>query len=255
MMRLMFPMLLVSSVALAQAPVKSVFGPGEQTTYEVSYMGLSAGRAEITVGWTMEQFGREVWPLVCVGETTDLAALYPIKDRFISYWDPRERRSMGADFIAQENKWRAKERYAYDYEAGQAKVNRQVFGKAPTEAIYDIEHGTIDLAAAGFALRNTPLEVGQVHEMPIFTGRKLYKMKATVVGKETLSTGLGSQEVFRVTVNGDFSGKLATEGLMTLFYTADEKQLPVLAEAKLALGKVKIEAVKYEPGRRMTGEL
>ncbi|HEY1086636.1 MAG TPA: DUF3108 domain-containing protein, partial [Archangium sp.] len=66
---------------------------------------------------------------------------------------------------------------------------------------------------------------------------------------------LGSQEVFRVTVNGDFSGKLATEGLMTLFYTADEKQLPVLAQAKLVLGTVKIEAVKYEPGRRMTGEL
>lgn len=254
MMRLTFPLLLLAGLAQA-GDVTSVFGPGEQTTYEVSYMGLSAGRAEITVGWTMDQFGREVWPLVCVGETTDLGAVYPIKDRFITYWDPRERKSMGADFIVHENKYRSRERFTYDHQAGVAHVQRQVPGRPPSGAMYEMEQGTLDLAAAGFALRNTPLVVGQVHEMPIFTGRKLYKMQARVVGRETITTGLGTLEVFRITVNGDFSGKLATEGLMQLFYTADEKQLPVRAEAKLVLGTVKIEAVKYEPGRRMTGEL
>jgi hypothetical protein len=40
---------------------------------------------------------------------------------------------------------------------------------------------------------------------------------------------------------------------MTLFYTTDAKQLPVLAEAKLLLGSVRVEAVKYEPG--LTGAL
>src|SRR3990167_2215670 len=93
-------MVVVAGAAWA-SPAKggSVFGPGEQTTYEVSFMGVTAGRAELTVGWTMEQFGREVWPLVCVGETTSLAAVYPLKDRFITYWDPLERRSVGADFF------------------------------------------------------------------------------------------------------------------------------------------------------------
>ncbi len=247
--------MVIAGVALAEAPAKlvSVFGPGEQTTYEVSYMGVTAGRAELTVGWKMEQFGREVWPLVCVGETTSVGALYPVKNRFITYWDPLARRSVGADFFVQENKFRARERYEYDFEAGQAIVTRESPGWPKTEKRVDILEGTVDLAAAGFSLRNFELEPGQVHELPIFTGVKLYKMKATVVGRELLSTAMGELEVYRVTVNGDFSGKLATQGLMTLYYTTDERRLPVRAEAKLVLGSVRIEAVKYEPGRRYTG--
>ena len=246
----------LSGAAFAQTPGRlvSVFGPGEQTTYEVSYMGMTAGRAELTVGWKMEQFGHEVWPLVCVGETTSLGRLYPLKDRFITYWDPMQRRTLGADFFVQENKHRRKERYAYDFDARQAIVTRQLEGRPPTERRFDIEQGTFDLAAAGFGLRNTVLVPGAVHELPIFTGVKSYLMKATVVGREQLKTALGEVEVYRVTVNGDFSGKLATQGLMTLFYTTDEKQLPVRAEADFLLGQIRIEAVKYLPGHRYTGE-
>ena len=188
-----------------------------------------------------------------MGETTALTAMFPVKDRFISYWDPLERRTVGADFFVQENKHRARERYAYDFGAGEAIVTRQSPGRPTSERRYGIEQGTVDLAAAGFSLRNTPLVTGAVHELPIFTGIKLYKMKVTVVGKEMLSTALGEVEVYRVTVNGDFSGKLATQGLMTLFYTADDRQLPVRAEAQFLFGQVRVEAVKYEPGRRHTG--
>lgn len=255
MLRHMGWLMLFAGGAFGQSAPKlvSVFGPGEQTTYEVSYMGITAGRAEITVGSRMEQFGREVWPLVCVGETTQMAAIFPVKDRFISYWDPLTRSSVGADFFVHESKHRAKSRFKYDFDAGEVVVTREAPGWPTTEKTYSIEQGTLDLAAAGFMMRNIPLEVGAVHELPIFTGVKFYKMTATVVGREFLRTGLGDVEVYRVTVNGDFNGKLATQGLMTLFYTADEKQLPVRAEAKLALGYVKVDAVKYEAGRRYTG--
>jgi hypothetical protein len=40
---------------------------------------------------------------------------------------------------------------------------------------------------------------------------------------------------------------------MTVFYTADDKQLPVRAEAEFVLGKVVLEVVKYEPGMRFAG--
>lgn len=248
-------LMVFAGTALGASPEKlvSVFGPGEQTLYEVSYMGVTAGRAEITVGWPMEQFGREVWPLVCVGETTDLAAVYPVKDRFVSYWDPLTRKTYGADFFVKEAKHRAKERFVYDFEGNEVTVTREAPGWPTTVRRYPIEQGTVDLAAAGFVFRNVKFAPGQVHELPIFTGQRTYKMKATVVGRELLRTGLGELEVYRVTFNGEFSGKLAAQGLITIFYTTDEKQLPVRVEAKLALGYVKIDAVKYEAGRRYTG--
>ncbi|MFT3707300.1 MAG: DUF3108 domain-containing protein [Archangium sp.] len=242
---------LVATSASAAGEIVSVFGPGEQTTYEVSYLGLVAGRAQLTVGWKMEQFGHEVWPLVCLGETTKATAgLWPIRDRFVSYWDPVERRTVGSDFFVEENKHRRRERYQYDLAAKQAIVTRYPEGKEPWQYAFDnIAEDTRDLAAAGFSLRNTPLVPGAVHEMPIFTGVKLYQMKATVIGREKLDSPLGALEVYRVTVNGDFNGKMATQGLITLFFTADEKQLPVRAEAEFLFGKVMIDAVKYEQGR------
>ncbi|MFO0597056.1 MAG: DUF3108 domain-containing protein [Myxococcaceae bacterium] len=244
-----------SAFALDPAKVKSVFGPGEQTTYEVSYLGFVAGRAQLTVGWSMEQFGHEVWPLVCLGETTKTAAgLWPIKDRFISYWDPLEQRAVGSDFFVQENTHKHRERYQYDLSTKQAIVTRYPEGKEPWQFSFDnVAEDTRDLAAAGFSLRNVPLVVGAVHQMPIFTGVKLYQMKATVIGRETIDSSLGEVEVYKVTVNGDFNGKLATQGLITLYYTADEKQLPVRAEADFLFGKVLIDAVKYEQGRVYRG--
>lgn len=240
-------MLLAPGLAAAKAP-RNVFGPGEQTTYEVSYLGIVAGTAQLTVGWKMQQFGREVWPLVCVGQTAQVGNVWPIKDRFVSYWDPLAGHSVGADFLADENKYRQRDRYEYDFAGQQAIVTRQKEGRPPYELRYEIPPGTMDLAAAGFGLRNTPLVPGTEREIPIFTGVKLYTMKATVVGKETLETRLGTVEVYRVTVNGDFNGKLATRGLMTLFYTADDKQLPVRAEAEFLLGTVRLDATKYLPG-------
>jgi hypothetical protein len=248
---------LISSAALAAVGrLVSVFGPGEQTTYEVSYLGLVAGRAQLTVGWKMEQFGHEVWPLVCLGETRgSIAGMWPIRDRFVSYWDPMERRTVGSDFFVDENKHKRRERYEYDLPNRKAIVTRYPEGGTPWQYSFDeISLETRDLAAAGFSLRNTTLQPGTVHEMPIFTGVKLYTMKATVIGKEKLATQLGTIDVFRVTVNGDFNGKLATNGLITLFYTADEKQLPVRAEAEFLFGKVMIDAVKYEPGRVYRGD-
>ncbi len=227
----------------------SAFSPGEQTTYTVSYLGLTAGRARLTVGWEREQFGEQVWPLVCEGETASIAAIWPVKDRFVTYWDPLQRRTIGADFFVDEDKHHRKERYTYDLANRQATVMRQSPGRPMVERRFDIEPNTVDLAAAGFSLRNLKLVPGAVFELPIFTGVKTYKMQATVVGKELLTSALGQFEVFRVTVNGDFSGKLETQGLLTVFYTADEKQLPIRAEGRFLFGMVRIEAVEYLAGR------
>jgi hypothetical protein len=251
-MRPLALVLLLMAPGLASAAgARNVFGPGEQTTYEVSYLGIVAGTAQLTVGWKMQQFGREVWPLVCVGQTAEVGNVWPIKDRFVSYWDPLAGHSVGADFHVEENKYRQRDRYEYDFAGQQAIVTRQKPGQAPYELRFEIPPGTMDLAAAGFGLRNEPLVPGTEREIPIFTGVKLYTMKARVVGKETLETRLGTLEVYRVTVNGDFNGKVATRGLMTLFYTADEKQLPVRAEAELVLGTVRLDATKYLPGMVM----
>jgi hypothetical protein len=107
---------------------------------------------------------------------------------------------------------------------------------------------TMDLASAAFSLREVPLVVGEEHVVPIFTGVRVYRMTAKVVSKEPLDTALGRLEVYRVTVNGEFEGQLTTKGLMTIFYTADQRQLPVRGEAEFLLGTVVVQVTAAVPG-------
>ncbi len=235
--------------ASAFAAPRSAFGPGEQTTYEVRYFGVPAGLGQITVGWSLEKEDHTVWPLICVGETTSIAQVYQVHDRFTSYWDPLTQRSVGSDFVVDENHQRRRERYRYDPELRKAFATKQKEGFAPGESSYDIEPNTLDLAAAGFWLRNVPLEAGATHEVPLFTGIHHYLMKATVEGRQSLTTPLGTFDVWRVAVNGEFNGNVATKGRIHVYYTADQRQLPIRAEAEFVIGTVVADAVQYLPGR------
>jgi len=239
---------LVSVQALAE-PVTSAFGPGEHTVYQVRYLGLTAGRGDIRVGATMQRDGYDVWPIVCGGETTSLAALFQVHDRFISYWDPQTRQNVGSDFFVDENKKRRRERYRYDRAASKVMTSKQKEGSPAVEREVDIRADAIDLAAAGFWLRNVPLEIGASHERAIFTGAKQFVMHANVEGRETITTPLGTFDVWRVSVNTDFKGSVATKGNIRVYYTADAKQLPVRAEADFVIGSVVADAVQYEPGQ------
>jgi len=232
----------------ARAEEPLAFGPGEQIRYQVSYLGVVAGEAQVTVGWRMQQFGREVWPLVCAGRTTALTDVVRVRDRFVSYWDPTLGQSVGADYFADENHKKRRERFEYDLSGGKIRVTRQKPGQPPSERIFDSPTAPFDLAAAGFSLRTKPLEVGAVYDMPIFTGVKLFTMHAKVEAKEKLQTQLGELEVYRVSFNGEFEGKLKTKSDMTIYFTADERRVPVRGKADLLLGSLMIDAVAWEPG-------
>ena len=67
--------------------------------------------------------------------------------------------------------------------------------------------------------------------------------------RETLTTALGKQEVFRMRVYTEFSGKLASKRDMTACFTADGRHVPVRIEAELVLGSIVAELTDYKQGK------
>ena len=59
----------VLGAAPAFAERQSAFGPGEQTTYKVEYLGMHAGSAQITVGAETFQWGQTVLPIVTLARS------------------------------------------------------------------------------------------------------------------------------------------------------------------------------------------
>ncbi len=241
--------LLLSGSALAQGEARTAFGPGEQARYRVQYLGMTAGTAQVTVGAPMKQWGREVWPLVAVAKTESVAGVWPIKDKFVSYWHSDTQRVLGSDMLEDQNRQRRRVRVKQSDDGRSAQVVKQKEGETPREYTHELAEGTLDVAGATFALRNRALEVGKEYSYPVFTGSRSFLMKAKVEAKETLSTSLGKQEVYRLRVYTEFSGNLKSKRDMAVWLTADARHVPVRIEADLALGALVAELTEYEQGK------
>jgi hypothetical protein len=241
--------LLLSGSALAQDESMSAFGPGEQARYRVKYFGVTAGSAQVIVGAPMEQWGRQVWPIIAMAKSESVAGVWPIRDRFVSYWDFSTQRVVGSDRHEDHNHKRRHVQVRQSEDGRFAQVIKQREGETPREYTQELVEGSLDVAGATFALRNRQLEVGQEHALPVFTGTKSFIMKAKVEAKETLDTKLGKQEVYRLRVSTDFSGNLRSKRDMRIWVTADARHLPVLLKADLALGSLVAELTEYHQGR------
>lgn len=242
---LLISALLVAGVANAQ---DQAFGPGEQSTYVVSFLGLRAGKAQITVGAPTQQWGEEIIPIVALAQTDSLGAVYKIQDKFVSYWDPVGNRTIGSDLYASENKHKRRQRMKFDHTTRKAAVTKQKQNEKPTESVKDIPEGAMDMASATFALRNKDLAIGKVYEIPVFTGGKTFTLKATVEGTETLDTDLGDRETFKVRVQTGFSGKFESKRDLYAWFTTDSSHLPVRIEAEFVVGSIVAELVDYKKG-------
>jgi hypothetical protein len=243
--------MLVSSAAMAQEAYPA-FGPGEQSLYRVQYLGVTAGTAQITIGAPMKQWGEQVWPIVSLAKSDPLIGVWPIKDKFVSYWQAGAQRSLGSDFFADENNKRRRQRIKLQENGRSAHVVRQKEGAAPVEATHELPDGTMDLAGATFALRNRGLVEGQEYSYPVFTGSRSFVMRAKVEGRQNLKTPLGEREVFRVKIQTDFSEKLQTRRDIVAYFTADPSHVPVRIEADFVLGSIVADLVEYKQGRVAT---
>jgi hypothetical protein len=242
--------MMFSSVAVAQQAAPA-FAPGEQALYRVQYLGVTAGTAQITVGAPMKQWGQQVWPIVSLAKSDPVIGVWPIKDKFVSYWHSEGQRSLGSDFFVDENNKRRRQRIQMK-DSRTAHVVRQKEGAAPVEATHELPEGSMDLAGATFALRSRGLADGQEYTCPVFTGSKSFLLRAKVDGRQKLKTTLGEREVFRVKLQTDFSEKLQTKRDIVAYFTTDPSHVPVRIEAEFVLGSIVADLAEYKQGRLMT---
>jgi len=251
---------LIGSAPVANTAVNSAgdprmaFGPGEQSIYRIAYFGVSGGTAQVTVGADTQQWGKRVWPIVVIARSDPALSFYPIRDRFVSFWEFSAGRPIGSDLRADENHKKRYQRIKLDHEGKLASVLKQKEGEQPSEDSYPIEPGSLDMAAAAFALRTKPLQVGRSFDLPVFTGHKSFRLRAMVEGTERLKTPIGEREVYRVRVQTDFSGKFQSKRDMVGYFAIDESHVLVRVEADFLLGTLVAELTSYQPGRTTAPE-
>jgi len=114
--------------------------------------------------------------------------------------------------------------------------------------IVDVPHDVHDFASAIMWLRLQRLEIGDVYEIPVFTGSHTFTMRSQVVGTDSVKTRLGQQDAVRVEVHLGFKDEFKTSRPSRIWFSADSMRIPVKIAADFAVGSVVATLSTYTPG-------
>lgn len=118
------------------------------------------------------------------------------------------------------------------------------FGNA--EKPVEILPGTFDPLAIFFVIRTHRLKPGDVHEIPVTDGKKCIVVKATVGSRETVTIGATVYDTFPVVPDMErLQGVVPRKGdpSLKIWFTADERQVPVKIQSKVAVGSFVFELI------------
>ena len=90
---------------------------------------------------------------------------------------------------------------------------------------------------AFYYLRRQPMEVGHTIELPVNDGSKTQRVVVEVQAREKVQTPMGTFDALRVEPKV-FSGLLKRKGRMLIWFSADERQLPLRIKAMISVGSI-----------------
>lgn len=241
-------LLVVIALVATVAPGKAYalpFGPGEEVRLNVSIFSIGVGNIHIAVHRDMVD-STPVWPIQMRAKTAGIAgAFYKVDDTMTTKFDPVTKLSVGSEFLENFGDFHNKETVRFD---GESATVRRDFKGATNEQVHAVAPGSTDILAAVYALRDQPLPKGAQFRLPIFTGHKNWEMIATVAGTERINTDAGKYDAIQVRCRTLFGGKFSTQGDIVVWFSNDDRRIPVKMTAPFALGTMEASLASYTAG-------
>jgi hypothetical protein len=218
----------------------------------VKTLGVKSGTAQFNVGAPEPVEGISAWPIVMVARSTGLTdALFQVRDRFVSFWDPAAGLPVEGRLSANEGgkKRTMAMRFQRPSAQGPARVEVMVEdARGTTTTSNEMAPDSQDVQSAVYWLRTRPLLVGERDSVPIVAGKRQWTMQAEVMEQTPLETPAGRFDALRVQISTAFAGKLQSRKAVEAYFSADARHLPLRFDADLLLGKMTAELVHFEAG-------
>lgn len=214
------------------------FRVGEILDYRASWQDfLAAATLRLAVREMREFFGRPGWHLQALATTiAPVRYLYLMDDQFDSYCDVRGLTTLQFEMYLKETRKNESEILRFLPEGD----------PAPHHAgAVRVPAGTRDPLSALYALRTVDWSRTPTLTMPVFDGRKLYELRAKAEGSPVeVRVMAGTFLASRIELRAYYRGKERSDVHITLWIAADRARTPVLIEAQMPFGKVRVELQK-----------
>ena len=218
------------------------FGQGERLVYRAMWGFIPAGEAVIEVLPDAGVGGTRARHFAMTTTTNSRVDLfYKIRERQDSFTDTAMTRTL---------QYRKKSTgdhprdviVTYDWKNRTATYAS--FGNA--ERPVEILPGSFDPLAIFFVIRMHPLRPGDVHEIPVTDGKKCIAVRATVTGREAVTIDGKVYDTLVVVPDMErLQGVVPRQGdpSLKIWFSADERQVPVKIQSKVAIGSFVFELV------------
>ena len=212
------------------------FPYGETLHYEGEWRFFTAGVATVK----MERVGSQNHINFTADSTGVVALLYRVADRFDSYFDAKSLCSQRLVKHTEEGSHRRDTVITYEYNRGKSVLEEKNLKTNQQKRVENDIPGCVTDVLSGMAyVASLPLTVGATYVFPLNDGNATVNVQANVEGKEQIKTPAGTFQTVRLGSEGN-AGVLKNRGRMWIWYTDDDRHLPVQMRAKLFWGTLTI---------------
>jgi len=227
----------VASDALSSA---RPFQVGEQFTYEISWLNITAGTAVMAVSGAGTDGDQPLVKLLTTAQSRPaITKFFPVDNRVESILDPATLLPEHLTFKRREGKKKEDVEYTFHQKEGTVTVV-----KGGTTETVQIPPGTQDvISCLYFARSELSLQPGSSLTMNVHHDKKNHKLDVRVEEIETVSGSWGEVETARVLVVMPFQGLFLNQGNIRVWFTNDARRIPVRMKAKVIIGSIVADLV------------
>ncbi len=231
----------LAAVAYAQqapqlAPPRAGFSfPQKQTlTYSVDWRVFPAGTAVIH----FEQMGDRERLTANADTIGAINLLFHVGDRFQSTFDRQKGCTYEFDKQTVEGRRQINSTLRLDYGQGRSILDEKNQVTGQTKHVETGIPGCLtDLLTGVFYASSQPLVLGHTFVIPVVDAQRTVAVTMKVEGREEIKTSLGTFKTLRVQPTAD-AGVVKNRGNIWIWYTDDERHLPVQMRARLFWGTI-----------------
>jgi hypothetical protein len=231
--------LLAAAAVLAAAPESPApFRAGERLAYQVRWASLNAATAELEAVAERQFRGRAAWHLRAQARTVEaVRLLYPLDDQFDSYADAATLASLQYEMRKREAGRREDTTIRMTHEGDPA-------GEGPSVRV---PRGTRDPLGFFYFLRTADWRRTPEVRSTVYDGEKLYEVRARLVeARERVAVPAGGYDAAKLALRVFERGRELTDARFRVWLANDAARTPVLIEAELPFGALRVELRRAE---------
>ena len=201
-----------------------------------------------TVDWRVFPAGTAVLRFEATGDRERISAnadtigainlLFHVGDRFQSTFDRATGCTYEFDKQTVEGRRQINSTLRLDYAQGKSILDEKNMVTGQTKHIESPVPGCLtDLLSGIYYASSQPMEVGKSFVIPVVDAMHIVPVTMKVEGREEIKTSLGSFKTLRVQPTAD-AGVVKNRGNIWIWYTDDERHLPVQMRARLFWGTI-----------------